>query len=151
MFCPVLRLWRHRAVGDAYEAAKQSFRKIIPVITSDQVSYETRTISEKLIETALYELEDDQLCALAASFKLLAIAMEDGDAVAICGRLTTEEDLCTGQNPQGPRKFLEFFGEIQGDVAQEVESVAKEGFEGALQGFFKGMGRCPSWSNAPVR
>ena len=59
--------------------------------------------------------------------------------------------LNTGQNSQDPRELLEFFGEIQGDVAEEVEAVAEEGLEGALECFFKGMGLRPSWSSSPVR
>ena len=59
--------------------------------------------------------------------------------------------LNTGQNSQDPRELLEFFGEIQGDVAEEVDAVAEEGLEGALECFFKGMGLRPSWSSSPVR
>ena len=57
--------------------------------------------------------------------------------------------LSTGQNLQGPQEFLEFLGQVQGDVAEEVESVAEQGLEGALKCFLKRMGFC-SWSNWPV-
>jgi hypothetical protein len=59
--------------------------------------------------------------------------------------------LSTGQNPQSPSEFLEFCGEVQGDIAQKVESVADEGLKGALECFFKGIGLPPSWSSSPVR
>lgn len=59
--------------------------------------------------------------------------------------------LNTGQNSQNPSEFLKFFREIQGDVAEEVKSVAEEGLERALECFFKGMGLRPSWSSSPVR
>jgi hypothetical protein len=44
--------------------------------------------------------------------------------------------LSTGQNPQRPGEFLELFGEVQGDVAEEVKPVAEQRLEGAVQGFF---------------
>ena len=52
--------------------------------------------------------------------------------------------LSTGQNFQSPQEILEFLGEVESDIAQEVEAVAEEGLERSLKGFFKGIGR--SWS-----
>ena len=48
--------------------------------------------------------------------------------------------LSTGQKPQSPEEILEFLGEVKDDVAEEVESMAEERFEGPLKGFFKGIG-----------
>ena len=52
--------------------------------------------------------------------------------------------LSTGQKFQSPEEILEFFVEVEGDIAQEIEAVAEEGLERSPKGFFKGIGRC--WS-----
>ena len=52
--------------------------------------------------------------------------------------------LSTGQNFQNQQESLEFIGEVEGDVTQEIEAVAEEGLEGSPKGFFTGIGR--SWS-----
>lgn len=52
--------------------------------------------------------------------------------------------LSTGQKFQSPQEILEFFGEVEGDIAQEVEAVAEQGLERSLKGFFKGIGRSRS-------
>ena len=49
--------------------------------------------------------------------------------------------LSTGQNPQSPQEILEFLGEVEGDVTQEIEAMAEEGLERSPKGFFKGIGR----------
>ena len=52
--------------------------------------------------------------------------------------------LSTGQNPQSPQEILEFLGEVEGDVTQEIEAMAEEGLERSPKRFFKGIDR--SWS-----
>ena len=53
-------------------------------------------------------------------------------------------DLSTGQKFQSPQEILKFFGEVEGEVAQEIKAVAEEGLERSPKCFFKGIGRC--WS-----
>lgn len=54
---------------------------------------------------------------------------------------TIGQILSTGQNPQSPQEILEFLGEVEGDVTQEIEAMAEEGLERSPKGFFKGIGR----------
>ena len=56
-------------------------------------------------------------------------------------RFTEVPNLSTGQNFQSPEEILEFFVEVEGDIAQEVEAVAEEGLKRTLERFFKGIGR----------
>ena len=60
-------------------------------------------------------------------------------------------ELSTGQNFQRPQEIVELLGEVEGDVAQEVEAVAEERLERSAKCFFKGIGRSWSWSCSPVR
>jgi nucleoid DNA-binding protein len=85
-------------------------------------------------------------------FETLRTALVQGQEVKLSGFGHFElRDLSTGQNLQGPRELDKFFGEIQDDVAKEVESMAEEGFERPLERFFLRMGLGPSWSSSPVR
>lgn len=52
------------------------------------------------------------------------------------GILSSEKFLSTGQNFQSPQEILKFPAEVEGDVTQEVETMAEEGLERAPQCFF---------------
>ena len=56
---------------------------------------------------------------------------------------TISRFLSTGQG-FSPQEVLEFFGEVEGEVAQEIGAVAEEGLGQTPERFFKGIGRSRS-------
>lgn len=81
------------AVGDVYDAAKARLREMIPALAPEGVTEETRDGSTQLIETALGNLNRDQVRALAASFQLLAQTTEDAKGSAVFDQVTEFEDI----------------------------------------------------------
>lgn len=55
-----------------------------------------------------------------------------------CKASTLQKILCTGQHFQIPPEILEFFGEVEGDVTQEIEAVTEEGLERSPKSFLRG-------------
>ena len=58
--------------------------------------------------------------------------------------------LSTGQKFQQAEEIKPAVGPVEDDGADEVEAMAEDGFEGALERFFKGIG-CRSARAWPVR
>lgn len=51
---------------------------------------------------------------------------------------TISRFLSTGQGFRSPQEVLEFFGEVEGEVAQEVGAVAEEGLGQTPERFLRG-------------
>ena len=58
--------------------------------------------------------------------------------------------LSTGQKFQQAEEINPAVGPVEDDGPDEVEAMAEDGFEGALESFFKGIG-CRSARACPVR
>ena len=57
---------------------------------------------------------------------------------------TISRFLSTEQGFRSPQEVLEFFGEVEGEVAQEIGAGAEEGLGQTPERFFKGIGRSRS-------
>ncbi len=67
--------------------------------------------------------------------------MDEANVLAQAANPRHHRKIYRRQKFQSPQEIVEFFGEVEGDIAQEVEAVAEEGLERSLKRFFEGIGR----------